>query len=178
MKHLWQRLAGYIFFFSLFFPSSWLSSSRASMLQHAALGFYARIDAGSNLHSGTHVSVHLCHFQSSVSCHSSPILSKIPYFSRRRVFRWLSSWLSCRVVRWKFTDVSEVLPVTYRPSGGGSKHLWKVGRLAAGYTAQQPRREPSSNTSLFLLFISSLGAHTVSSLLRAMGYFASFLCTV
>jgi hypothetical protein len=30
------------------------------------------------------------------------------------------------------------------PEDGGSKHLWNVGKLLPDYTAQQPRRQPSS----------------------------------
>jgi hypothetical protein len=30
------------------------------------------------------------------------------------------------------------------PDDGGSKHLWNVGKLLPDYTAQQPRRQPSS----------------------------------
>jgi hypothetical protein len=34
--------------------------------------------------------------------------------------------------------------LTRRPDDGGSKHLWNVGKLLPDYTAQQPRRQPSS----------------------------------
>jgi hypothetical protein len=32
----------------------------------------------------------------------------------------------------------------HRPDDGGSKHLWNVSKLLPDYTAQQPRRQPSS----------------------------------
>jgi hypothetical protein len=56
-------------------------------------------------------------------------------FSRRRVWRWLSSGLLRRVV-WSGDE--------HRRDDGGSKHLWNVGKLLSDYTAQQPRRRPSS----------------------------------
>jgi hypothetical protein len=45
-------------------------------------------------------------------------------FSRRRVWRWLSSGLLRRVVWYEFTHVSGVLDD--QGNGGGSKHLWYV----------------------------------------------------
>jgi hypothetical protein len=39
---------------------------------------------------------------------------------------------------------------TRRPDDGGSKHLWNVGKLLPHYTAQQPRRQPSSTSRLSL----------------------------
>jgi hypothetical protein len=37
-----------------------------------------------------------------------------------------------------------VVPCCLVPDNGGSKHLWNVGGLVPDYTAQQPRRQPSS----------------------------------
>jgi hypothetical protein len=36
-----------------------------------------------------------------------------------------------------------------RPDDEGSKHLWNVGKLLLDYTAQQPRRQPSSYSPLW-----------------------------
>jgi hypothetical protein len=37
-----------------------------------------------------------------------------------------------------------IIRATHRPSDGGSKHLWNVGKPLPDYMAQQPRRQPSS----------------------------------
>jgi hypothetical protein len=37
--------------------------------------------------------------------------------------------------------------VNHRPDDGGSKILWNIGKLTPDYTAQQPRRQPSSYSS-------------------------------
>jgi hypothetical protein len=37
--------------------------------------------------------------------------------------------------------------VSHHPDDGGSKHLWNVGKLQTDYTAQHPRRQPSSYSS-------------------------------
>jgi hypothetical protein len=55
-------------------------------------------------------------------------------FSRRRVWRWMSSGLLCRVVWQNFTDVSDVLAASIIRT----THL-------PDYTEQQPRRQPSSS---------------------------------
>jgi hypothetical protein len=39
---------------------------------------------------------------------------------------------------------------TYWPDDGGSKHLWNVVELLPDYTAQQPKRQPSSSSTLFM----------------------------
>jgi hypothetical protein len=54
-------------------------------------------------------------------------------FSRRRVWRWLSSGM----LQW-----------IHRPDDGGSKHLWDVGQFLPDYTALHPRRQPSPHVLL------------------------------
>jgi hypothetical protein len=49
-------------------------------------------------------------------------------FSRRRVWRWLSSGM-----------------LSHHPDDGGSKDFWNVGQYLPVYTVQHPRRQPSSN---------------------------------
>jgi hypothetical protein len=39
--------------------------------------------------------------------------------------------------------------LTYCPDDGGSKHVWNVSKLLPDYTAQQPRRQSSSCSSLW-----------------------------
>jgi hypothetical protein len=41
-----------------------------------------------------------------------------------------------RLVRYKFTDVSEVHAARDRRDGSRSKHLWNVGKLLTDYMAQ------------------------------------------
>jgi hypothetical protein len=48
------------------------------------------------------------------------------------------------VVRYKFTDVSEVLVRAIFKAMSNNKHLWNVGKLLPEYTAQQPKRQPCS----------------------------------
>jgi hypothetical protein len=65
-------------------------------------------------------------------------------FSRRRVWRWLSSGLLRRVVGQKFTGVSEIRAASIIRAmidDGGSKYLWNVGKLLPDYMVQQPRRQ-------------------------------------
>jgi hypothetical protein len=76
-------------------------------------------------------------------------------FSRRRVWRWLSSGLLRRVVWQKLTDVSEVLVEVYRRFRG-SNHIWNVGKPLPDYTAEQPRRQSSSHCINFRDYITEL----------------------
>jgi hypothetical protein len=60
---------------------------------------------------------------------TKPFLAKRDLrFSRRRIWRWL-----CRVL------------LTHRLDDGGIRHLWNVCKFIPDYTAQQPRRHPSSS---------------------------------
>jgi hypothetical protein len=67
-------------------------------------------------------------------------------FSRRWLWRWLSSGLYHRVDWYEFTKVWGILPSIQddRPDDGGSTEVRNVGKLILVYTALQPRRQPSS----------------------------------
>jgi hypothetical protein len=82
-------------------------------------------------------------------------------FSRQRVWRWQPSGILRRVVFLKRRSNSTRLQggisqktvifkqeynykLNHRPDDGGSKHLWNVGKLLPDYTAQQPRKQPTS----------------------------------
>jgi hypothetical protein len=63
--------------------------------------------------------------------------------------KFLTSGLHRRVGWWKFTDVSEVytasiIRATHLPDDGRCTNLWNVGKLLAGYTALQSRRQQPS----------------------------------
>jgi hypothetical protein len=47
------------------------------------------------------------------------------------------------------------------PDDGGGKHLWNVGKLLPDYTAQQPRRQPSSWLNSFSPIIKNGSSSTV-----------------
>jgi hypothetical protein len=53
----------------------------------------------------------------------------------------------------KITVFQVVAPcsLSHRPDDGGSKHLRNVGKLLPDYTAQQPRRQSSSDSTCTLL---------------------------
>jgi hypothetical protein len=83
-------------------------------------------------------------------------------FSRRRIWRWLSSRFLRSVIWQKFTNVSEVFAASIiRP--------WNVVKSLPDYTAQQPRRQPSSEFIMFLWLILCrkihVGLYCISSLL-------------
>jgi hypothetical protein len=92
------------------------------------------------------VSMHNCLGQHCFDCRGNMEMSYFR-FSWRRVWRWLSSELLRCVVWQKITDVLEVLAASIiraMSNHGGSKNLWNVGKHLPDYTAQQPRRQPSS----------------------------------
>jgi hypothetical protein len=99
------------------------------------------------------VKFHIMPF-SPVSCYfpSQHPLLKHPYcvwdfrYSRRRIWRLLSSGKLRSAVQWKFTDVLEVLTasITRRPNDGRDKCLWNTSKRLPDCTTQHPVRQSSS----------------------------------
>jgi hypothetical protein len=91
-------------------------------------------------------------------------------FSRRRVWRWLSSGMLRRVVSYKLTDVSEVLTASriraiLHDDDGGSKHLWSVGQCLRDYTVPHPRRQSYSRLCMNCEF-SMIGSRSLWPILE------------
>jgi hypothetical protein len=55
---------------------------------------------------------------------------------------------------------------THRPDDGGSKHLWNVSKLLPDYTAQQPRRQPSSTVIMIKFVFSMVQIYTLAKILK------------
>jgi hypothetical protein len=56
---------------------------------------------------------------------------------------------------WNWVDLPVLRFNLYRPDDGGSNDLCNVGKLLPDYTAQQPRRQPSSYVLIYHLSTNS-----------------------
>jgi hypothetical protein len=58
--------------------------------------------------------------------------------------RRLSSEMEAFLILLKYDKHVRWLSSGHHPDDVGSKHRWNIGKILPGYTAQQPRRQPSS----------------------------------